>query len=92
MRYHFIEQERANYAVVLLCRVMEASRSRFYAWWRRPKSERAKRDDVLRGEIRAIHAQSRENYGVPRVYAELRDRGVRCGKKRDTDPLKRRPS
>ncbi len=82
MRYAFIEQERRNYAVGLLCRVMQVSRSGFYAWWRRPKSEQAERDEVLTEKIRAIHAQSRGNYGAPRVHAELCDQRVGCGKKR----------
>lgn len=82
MRYHFIEQERSNYGVALLCRVMQVSRGGFYAWRRRPMSERAKQDEALINQIRAIHAQSRGNYGAPRVHAELRDQHIRCGKKR----------
>lgn len=82
MRYAFIKQEQSNYAVGLLCRVMQVSRSGFYAWRRRPKSEQSKRDAVLTGRIRVIHTRSRNNYGAPRVHAELRDQGIRCGKKR----------
>ena len=82
MRYAFVERERPNYAVALLCRVMQVSRSGFYAWRRRLKSERAQRDDELTERIRAVHTQSRGNYGAPRVHAELRDQHVRCGRKR----------
>lgn len=82
MRYRFIEQERPNYAVALLCQVMRVSRSGFYAWRRRPKSERTEQDEALTVQIRAIHTQSRGNYGAPRVHAELRDQQVHCGKKR----------
>lgn len=82
MRYCFIQEEQAHYPVRLLCRVMQVSRSGFYAWRRRPKSERAKQDEVLTEKIKAIHAQSRGLYGAPRVHAELRDQEVRCGKKR----------
>ncbi len=82
MRYAFIEQEHLNYAVGLLCRVMQVSRSGFYAWRRRPKSEQAKRDEVLTERIRVVHIRSRGNYGAARVHAELRDQRVGCGKKR----------
>ena len=82
MRYRFIEQERPNYAVSLLCRVMQVSRSGLYAWRRRPKSERAKQDEALTERIKVIHAQSRGLYGAHRLHAELRDQEVSCGKKR----------
>lgn len=32
--------------------------------------------------IRSIHERSRRTYGAPRIHAELRELGVRCGKKR----------
>lgn len=82
MRYHFIEQERSNYGAVLLGRVIKVSRGGFYAWRRRSMSERAKQDEALTNQTRATHAQSRGNYGAPRVHAELRDQHMHCGKKR----------
>ena len=82
MRYAFIQHERIHHPVWLLCRVMRVSRSGFYAWRGRPKSKRARRDDVLTEKIKAIHVQSRNTYGAPRIHAELREQGVRCGKKR----------
>ena len=39
-------------------------------------------DQALLAQIRKIHALSRGTYGAPRVHAELREVGVRCGRKR----------
>jgi transposase InsO family protein len=33
-------------------------------------------------EIAAIHAESRQRYGSPRIHAELLERGCRTGRKR----------
>ena len=82
MRYRFIEQERCHYAVTLLCRVMQVSRSGFYVWRRRPESDKAKQDRELTERIIGIHSHNRATYGAPRIHAELRDQGTRCGKKR----------
>jgi putative transposase len=82
MRYAFIQHEHIHHPVWLLCRVMRVSRSGFYTWRRRPKSKRAQRDEALTEEITAIHARSRENYGAPRIHAELREQQVPCSKKR----------
>ena len=82
MRYTFIEQEKPNYTVGLLCRVMQVSRSGFYAWRRRPKSDRTKRDEALSAQLQTLYSQSRSTYGAPRIHAELHDQQIRCGKKR----------
>lgn len=82
MRYRFVEQQRQSYPVERLCRVMQVSRSGFYAWRRRPKSKRAQRDEMLTRIIQTIHAQHRSVYGVPRIHAELQSQNVRCGRKR----------
>lgn len=82
MRYRFVEQERRSYPVGRLCGVMQVSRSGFYAWRGRPKSERAQRDDALTEKITAVHRCSRGTYGAPRIYAELREQQVPCSKKR----------
>lgn len=82
MKFLFIEAEKVAYPVRVLCRVLEVSPAGFYAWLARPESERAKENRKLVVEIRAIHSESGERYGSPRVHAELKDRGLDVGKNR----------
>jgi putative transposase len=62
--------------------VVGVSRSGYYAWRRRPPSERARFDAVLFEEIEMIHRNSRATYGAPRIHAALRAIGIRCARKR----------
>jgi putative transposase len=80
--FRFIEAERANHSVPLLCRLLGVSRSGYYAWKNRPPSERARFDAVLSEKIEMIHRNSHATYGAPRVHAELRAIGIRCARKR----------
>ncbi len=80
--FRFIDAERAYLPVSLLCRVLGVSRSGYYAWRERPPSRRSREDAVLTERISEIHRRSRETYGYPRVHAELRALGVRCGRRR----------
>jgi transposase InsO family protein len=82
VRFGFIRTEKANYPVPVLCRVLEVSRSGFYAWCRREPSERARQDEKLRVEIRATHAVSRRTYGSPRIQSALAENGLRVSRKR----------
>ncbi|WP_078628729.1 transposase [Streptomyces sp. NRRL F-2664] len=73
----FIHAEKANYTVVLLCRVMRTGRSTYYAWAAGREAREAGRraDEALAHVITVIHIASRGNYGVPRATAELRRQG-----------------
>jgi putative transposase len=82
VRFAFIAVERAAFPVRLLCQTLQVSRAGFYAWHGRPPASRARADDRLGLEIAAIHAESRQRYGSPRIHAELADRGGRTGRKR----------
>ena len=83
MTFRLIDQEKPHHAVSLLCRVLGVSRAGYYAWARRPASQRAHQDTVLTAQIRAIHARSRGTYGTPRIHAELRlDHDLRVSRKR----------
>jgi putative transposase len=62
--------------------VLGVSPSGYYAWCKRPASQRKQRDGELLRKIRTIHLASRETYGRPRIFAELKDEGVRVGGKR----------
>ncbi len=82
MRFAFISAEKASYPVVLLCEVLEVTRSGFYAWLRRPASPRKIADAQLVVEIKAAMKRGRGAYGSPRVHRELRAHGIRVSKKR----------
>ena len=55
-----------------MCRVLRVSRSGYYAWEARPKSNRQQRDEELLELIQGIFEASERLYGAPRVHAELR--------------------
>lgn len=61
---------------------MQGSRSGYYAWRRRLESPRQREDRQLVAEIKTLHKKSKKTYGSPRIHAELRSKGVRCGEKR----------
>ena len=82
MIYGLVEAEKANHGVGTMCRVLKVSKSGYYGWRGRPPSAREKADVVLTERIGRVHRDSRETYGAPRVHAELRSLGVRCGRKR----------
>jgi putative transposase len=73
---------QAAYPVRAMCRVLKVSASGYYAWVDRPPSARAIADAVMIERIRAVHAESDNTYGMPRVRAELIDQGVRVSRKR----------
>lgn len=81
-RYRFVEAESSRYPVAQLCRIAQVSRAAYYDWQEKPESARAQADAVLTAKIRAIHAASGGQYGVPRVLAELRAQGEDLGRKR----------
>ncbi|MFE7616836.1 IS3 family transposase [Streptomyces sp. NPDC057496] len=86
MLYRLIHAEKANYPVVLLCRVLHVTRSSCYAW-REGEGEAACRerraaDDALAHEITVLHITSRRTHGVPRIHAELRRPGRRGNRRR----------
>ena len=81
-KFVVVEREKGNHSIALLCRVLGVSPSGYYAWRVRGQSARAQEDEVLTARIRAIHQQSGQAYGSPRMHAELRAAGIQCGRKR----------
>ena len=82
MRFAFIAAEKAEHSVTILCRCLRVTRSGYYAWQRRPPSARAQRDAVLRTKLHAFHAASRQRYGRPRLWKDLREDGEAISEKR----------
>ena len=62
-----------------MCRVLEVSRSGYYAWESRPRSQRDIENEGVLAKIKQIHKGSRGTYGSPRVQAALELEGVIVG-------------
>ena len=82
MRFGFIQREKATYPVRVLCRTLKVSTSGFYAWCKRGRSDRAKKDAALKVQILAAHAASDKTYGSPRIHEDLKTAGETVGRKR----------
>jgi putative transposase len=82
MKYEFIEAEKANFPVGVLCTVLSVGRSGYYAWSTREESNHAREDRQLSVEVRCAFETSKRRYGSPRVHAELQAQGRRAGRHR----------
>lgn len=82
MRYCFIQAEKAQYPVKVLCRVMAVARSGFYAWCHRPMNRRAQQNQQLLAQIQLCHRESKGCYGSPRIHRDLCAQGLRISRHR----------
>ena len=73
-----------DYSILSLCENLDVSPSGYYDWQERRANpgQRARENETLAKEIRAIHEESLETYGSPRIRGELRKRGKRHGRNR----------
>ena len=78
----FIEEHRQEFDIRIMCRLLAVSRSGYYAWRERQPSAREMAGAELLLEIEKIFAASGQTYGSPRIHIELREQGIRCGRKR----------
>jgi len=82
MKYDVIHQSRTAFPVSRLCEFLGVSVSGYYAWLKREPSQRTRQDAELKAVIVDIWEASHRIYGLPRIHADLRDRGIRIGKQR----------
>jgi putative transposase len=67
--------EKSNHTVSRMARLLEVSRSGFYAWSKRLPSTRAVRAEQIEAKIAWFHGESDEVSGAPRILADLREDG-----------------
>jgi putative transposase len=70
------------------CRILDVSRSAYYAWHQAEPTIREKNDKELLPIVRMIFYKHRRRYGARRIAEELRDCGYACGRHRVTKLLK----
>jgi putative transposase len=82
MKYQFIEDNKREFAIAVMCRVLEVSESGFYAWRKRPACQRKREDAYLTQKIRQVFETHQRRYGSPRIQKDLYDEGIACSRKR----------
>jgi len=82
MIFQFIDDHREEFPVVRMCKVLDVSRSGYYAWRGRPPSKREMANRKLYKEIEAVYHESGRTYGSPRVCRTLQQRRVACSENR----------
>jgi len=66
-----------------MCRALEVSRSGYYAYKKRPKSQGRIKNEALLIEIKRVFVENKENYGSPRIWNELNNvKHIRCSENR----------
>ena len=78
--------EKANYPIIVLCRVLKVARQGYYKWQKKQVEDSASFREIenqeLAEKIKQIDAQHKGRYGVRRIHAQLRTEGFRVNLKR----------
>ena len=82
MKYRFIKEHRKEFRFGKMCKVLEVSRSGYHKYIKRKMAQRQLENKLLLYEIQKIYHDHREVYGSPRIYKELRKKGIKCNRKR----------
>ncbi len=69
--FEIIRAEAANFPIALLCALLNVSKSGYYAFLGRGRSERQDTNLRVTTKVRAIHASTRGVYGSRRMTEEL---------------------
>ncbi len=82
MRYQFIREHHKEFSIQRMCRILEVTRSGYYAWKPEQVGPREVQNRVLVEQIHAEYKMSRKTYGSPRIQASLLRKGIVCGRHR----------
>lgn len=82
MKYAWIEDQRDEFSVTRMCRLLAVSRSGYCQWRGREPSDRARSNAALDAAVATLHAKSRRSYGRPRIVQGLHKQGLQVGHER----------
>ena len=88
MKYAWIERHKNHWPITLQCDVLQVSSSGYFERQSRRRTDQSGansqgiNDEALLAHIKAVHADSKGEYGWPRIWRELQASGVRVWKER----------
>lgn len=72
MKYAWMKEHRDQYTIKQLCRVLQVSKSGFYAWRKRRPSSRANRTALIHQSVEQVFKESHGIYGSYKIAEELK--------------------
>ncbi|MCF6327507.1 MAG: IS3 family transposase [Devosiaceae bacterium] len=78
MRYAFVAEHRPLFSVRAMCRCLHIHPSGFYAWLKKPFSNRAIEDERQTKLIKGAWKDSGKVYGYRKIHDDLCDQGETC--------------
>jgi len=82
MKYMFIKTNTDKFNIRRMCKVLGVKSGSYYAWIRRPESERKQEKTILITKIQEVHKTSKGLYGSPKIYKALKAQNIRCSENR----------
>jgi putative transposase len=70
---------KQEFRVIVMCCVLQISRSGYYAWVKKPKANRAIENESLLFNIRVFFKESKGTYGSPRIHKDMQEAGFKIG-------------
>ncbi len=81
--------EKSNHTISRMARLLEVSRSGFYAWAKRVPSPASVRRERIEAKVAWFHGESDEVSGAPRILADLREDGEVISRKTVAKTMRR---
>lgn len=89
MRCQFIKEQQNRYPVNVLCALLTVSRSAFYQRLKPREEDKQMMEKQLEHRIVEVFKEHRRRYGVRRLVAELKDKGIAVGKDKVREVLQK---
>lgn len=81
--------EKGNFTISRMARLLEVSRSGYYAWASRSPSKQAVHRERIEQKVAWFHGESDEVFGAPRILADLRADGETISRKTVAKAMRR---
>ncbi len=88
MKYNFIKERQTEYAITMLCRVMQVGTSAYYTWRQKGAQVIDSHTWRLCQRMKALFVESRQSLGSRQMMKQLRKEGFEIGRYRTRKLMK----